>query len=50
MRKAALGQGESSSKHRAFLDTLLDATDEDGKPLDDDVIRQEVDTFMFEVC
>lgn len=36
-------------KKRAFLDVLLHSTI-DGKPLNDLEIREEVDTFMFEVC
>jgi len=36
-------------KKTAFLDVLLQATI-DGKPLSDKDIREEVDTFMYEVC
>lgn len=41
---------ESGSKKReAFLDMLLNATDDEGKKLSYKDIREEVDTFMFEV-
>lgn len=34
-------------KHSPFLDTLINSTI-NGKPLSDDEVREEVDTFMFE--
>ncbi|KAJ7405124.1 Cytochrome P450 4V2 [Willisornis vidua] len=37
-----------SKKRRAFLDMLLNATDDEGKKLSYRDIREEVDTFMFE--
>lgn len=44
--------GESDQrkkKRRAFLDMLLKTTDEDGNKMIHQDIREEVDTFMFEV-
>ncbi|NXC92610.1 CP4V2 protein, partial [Certhia familiaris] len=37
-----------SKKRKAFLDMLLNATDDEGKKLSYRDIREEVDTFMFE--
>ncbi|XP_028599962.2 cytochrome P450 4V2-like [Podarcis muralis] len=46
----AVSNGDQSKRkvRRAFLDMLLNATDDDGKKLNYLDIREEVDTFMFE--
>nr|XP_020647124.1 cytochrome P450 4V2-like isoform X2 [Pogona vitticeps] len=43
-----LGVQSQGKVRKAFLDMLLNATDEDGKKLSYLDIREEVDTFMFE--
>uniref|UniRef100_A0A2C9JV95 Cytochrome P450 n=1 Tax=Biomphalaria glabrata TaxID=6526 RepID=A0A2C9JV95_BIOGL len=40
-------EGLPSKRHLDFLDILLSARDEDGKPMTDLEIRNEVDTFLF---
>ncbi|XP_014711251.1 cytochrome P450 4V2 [Equus asinus] len=42
------GSAPSKNKRRAFLDLLLNVTDDEGNKLSHEDIRQEVDTFMFE--
>ncbi|XP_053258391.1 cytochrome P450 4V2-like isoform X1 [Podarcis raffonei] len=49
-KSEVVGNGEQSKRkvRRAFLDMLLNATDDDGNKMSYLDIREEVDTFMFE--
>ncbi|KAK1341780.1 hypothetical protein QTO34_016529, partial [Cnephaeus nilssonii] len=43
------GTTPSNRKRKAFLDLLLNVVDDEGNKLSHEAIREEVDTFMFEV-
>lgn len=47
-RASELESGKDASRQKYFLDILLTARDENGLPLTDKEMQDEVDTFMFE--